>query len=155
MSTYYKARQFIRNITCLFWCVWGMLYVKWSELWSNSSRILDDNALLHRAWIVLDYLTKHPVNTIKQSIYSPDLGLTSLTFSIRNSNSLFEEIRFESLKVIKGNMTKEFKTISSSAYEKCMNEWVKHWHVCVALDGCYFEEDKKKITWKLNQSCFI
>ena len=46
------------------------------ELRSKNLWILhDDNVPLHRAWIGLDYLTEHQVNTIKQLQYLPDLVL--------------------------------------------------------------------------------
>ena len=47
-----------------------------------------------------------------------------------------------SLEAIKENVTKEVRSIFSSAYEKCMDQWLKRWHMYVALDGCYFERDK-------------
>ena len=50
--------------------------------------------------------------------------------------------KFSSIDEIKENATKELKAIPSSDYEKCMDEWVKRWHMCIASDGCYFEGDK-------------
>ena len=50
--------------------------------------------------------------------------------------------RFESIEAIKQNATKELSAIPLAAYEKCMDDWIKRWHMCVASNGCYFEGDK-------------
>ena len=36
----------------------------------------------------------------------------------------------------------ELTAILSLAYKKCMDEWVKRRHMCIASGGCYFEGDK-------------
>ncbi|CAK9811861.1 Mariner Mos1 transposase [Anthophora quadrimaculata] len=112
------------------------------ELWSNNSWILhDDNAPSHRARTVLDYLTKHQINTIEQPPYSPDLAPCDF-FLFPKLKLPLRGKRFDTLEAIKENATKELKAIPSSAYNKCMDDWIKRWHMCVASDGCYFEGDK-------------
>ena len=112
------------------------------EMWANNSWILhDDNAPSHRARIVLDYLTKHQVNTIVQAPYSPDMAPCDF-FLFPKLKLPLRGRRFQSIEEIKENATKELKAIPSSAYQGCMEDWVKRWHMCVASDGSYFEGDK-------------
>ena len=50
--------------------------------------------------------------------------------------------RFETIEEIQHNATKALKAIPSSDYAKCMDDWVKRWHMCVASNDCYFEGNK-------------
>ena len=90
---------------------------------------------------MLDNLTKHQVNTIEQSPYSSDLGQWNF-FLFPKHKLLLRGKRFESLEAIKEHPEEELKAIPSSAYEKCNDERVKRWHMCVASDDCCFEDDK-------------
>ena len=92
------------------------------EMWANNSWILhDDNAPSHRARIVLDYLTKHQVNTIVQAPYSPDMAPCDF-FLFPKLKLPLRGRRFQSIEEIKENATKELKAIPSSAYQGCMED---------------------------------
>ena len=101
----------------------------------------DDNAPSYRGRIVLNYLTKHQVNTIEQAPYSPDMAPCDF-FLFPKLKLPLRGKRFQSIEEIKKNATRELKAIPSSAYQGCMEDWVKRWHMCVASDGSYFEGDK-------------
>ena len=90
---------------------------KRSELWFNNSWIWhDDNAPLHWARIMLDFLIKQQINIIRLPPNST--GLASCDFSSsensnsppKNSNCTVRGKRFESLEM-KENETKELKII--------------------------------------------
>jgi len=87
------------------------------EMWADNSWILhDDNAPSHRARIVLNYLTKHQVNTIEQAPYSPDMAPCDF-FLFPKLKLPLRGKRFQSIEEIKENATRELKAIPSSAYQ--------------------------------------
>ena len=81
------------------------------------------------------YLTEHHVDIIEKSLLSPDLALCFF-FLFPKLKSALRGKRLESLEAMKDNTTKKLKAIPSSASKKCM-------HVCVALDDCHIEGNKK------------
>lgn len=88
-----------------------------------------------------DFLTKHATNTISHALYLPDMAPCDFFLFSRLKLSLRGKC-FDSLDAIKQNSTKELKSISSSAYEKCDKDWVKCWQLCIASNSAYFEGDK-------------
>lgn len=115
------------------------------ELWRNNSWILHhDNAPSHTALTICEFLAKNSTNTIKQAPYSPDLAPCDF-FLFPKLKIPLRGRRFESIDAIKKNSLEELKAIHSSAYKKCMDDWIKRWHMCVASNGEYFEGDNKDI----------
>jgi len=72
-------------------------------------------------------------------LYPPDL--VAYDFFLFPKLSLREK-RFESTEAVKENSLKKLKAIPSSAYEKCLEKWVKHWHICVPKLGIISKEIK-------------
>lgn len=114
---------------------------KRSDLWTDNFWILhDDNVPSHRATIVTEYKAKHSINTIDQPPYSPDLAPSDF-FLFPKLKLPLRGRRFETIEAIKQNSLKELKAIPLSAYERCMQDWVKRCHRCIGLDGAYYEGD--------------
>jgi hypothetical protein len=49
--------------------------------------------------------------------------------------------RFESREDIMRNATARLITIPKDAFQKCFQQWQKHWETCVHYQGDYFEGD--------------
>lgn len=78
---------------------------------------------------------------IDQPPYSPDL--TPCDFFLFPKLKLpLRGQRFETLDAIKQSSLNELKAIPLSAYERCMQDWIKRCHRCIGLDGAYFEGDQ-------------
>lgn len=115
---------------------------KRADLWKNNSWILHhDNAPSHKAIVVQEFLAKNSTHVIDQAPYSPDMVPCNF-FLFPKLKLPLRERHFESIEAIKENSLKELKAIPQSVYEKCIEDWVKRWHSCIALDGAYFEGDK-------------
>lgn len=112
------------------------------DLWKSNSWILHhDNAPSHTALIIRDFLTKHGTTVIAQAPYSPDLAPCDF-FLFPKLKLPLRGKRFESIESVKENSLRELRAIPERAYQKCMEDWVKRWHMCIASDGAYFEGDK-------------
>jgi len=112
------------------------------ELWRENSWILhDDNAPAHRATIVADYKAKNSVNSVNHPPYSPDLAPCDF-FLFPKLKLPLRGTRFSSIDDIKRNSQRVLKAIPESAYQKCMEDWFRRFHMCIANDGDYFEGDK-------------
>ena len=48
-------------------------------------------------------------------------------------------LRFATTEEKKTASPEELKTIPKSTYQKCFEEWKKHWHKCIISEGDYFE----------------
>lgn len=114
---------------------------KRQELWKENSWILHhDNAPSHKAIIVQEFLTKNSTQVIEQAPYSPDMAPCDF-FLFPRLKLLLRGRRFESIEDIQKNSLKELKALPQSAYEKCMEDWIKRWRSCITMDGAYFEGD--------------
>lgn len=115
------------------------------ELWRNNSWILHhDNAPSHTALIICDFLAKNSTTVINQAPYSPDMAPCDF-FLFPKLKIPLRGRRFDTIEAIKKNSLEELKAIPSAAYKKCMSDWIKRWHICIASNGEYFEGDNKEI----------
>ena len=92
LSTYHRVRQLISNTTCPFWSVWRMLHFASGQNCFPTIygfRMMIMHRLIELK-IMLDYLTKHQINTIEQPPYSRYLARATFSFS-QNSNNLFRK----------------------------------------------------------------
>ena len=111
------------------------------DLWKNNSWILHlDFAPSHTALIISEFLTKKSTNVYRQAPYSPDQAPCDFF--------LFPRLKLplrETIEAIKENSLRELKAIPLAAYKKCMENWMKRWHACIAAGEEYFEGDNNKI----------
>jgi len=94
-----------------------------------------------RATIVADYKAKNSVNSVNHPPYSPDLAPCDF-FLFPKLKLPLRGTRFSSIDDIKRNSQRVLKAIPESAYQKCMEDWFRRFHMCIANDGDYFEGDK-------------
>ena len=112
------------------------------DLWKDNSWILhDDNAPSHRARIINEFKAKHSIITVDHPPYSPDLAPCDF-FLFPKLKLPLRGTRFESIDDIKENATRELKAIPAAAYGRCMEDWIRRYHSCIANNGEYFEGDK-------------
>lgn len=116
--------------------------VKRSELWANNSWILHhDNTPAHNATIVREYLAENLTNVIDQPPFSPDLVPCDF-FLFPKLKLQLRGRHFTTIEAMKQHVRNDLSAIPTTAYGKCLSDWVKRWHSCVADDGAYFEADK-------------
>ena len=58
--------------------------------------------------------------------------------------------RFATIDEMKTESLRELKDIPKNAYQKCFEDWKKHWHKCIITEGDYFEGDNIEIREKIN-----
>ena len=86
--------------------------------------------------VVRIFLTKHSINFIPQAPYSPDM--------VQYDFFLFNPLRrsyFDTIDIIKQKSQQVLKDISKHEYERCFQDWIKRWHLCIVLHREYFEGD--------------
>ena len=104
------------------------------DLWKNNSWFLHhDNAPSHTAMVVRQFLAKHNTNIIPQAPYSPDMAPCDFFLFNRLKNPLRGRY-FETTDIIKQKSLQALKDISKHEYERCFQDWIKSWHMCIA--GC-------------------
>ena len=81
---------------------------------------------------------KNSMNIIEQPPYSPDMAPADF-FLFPNIKLPFRGTRFQSIENIKGNSWQEPKSIPENAFEKCIDDWIIHWHKCTISGGAYFD----------------
>ena len=89
-----------------------------------------------RQWLFVNFW-----QSIPQAPYSPDM--TPCDFFLFNhlKNSLWGSY-FDTIDIIKQKSQQVSKNISKHKYERCFQDWIKRWHMCIASHGEYFEGDK-------------
>ncbi|EFN86934.1 hypothetical protein EAI_00275, partial [Harpegnathos saltator] len=76
-------------------------------------------------------------NVAPQAPYSPDMAPCDFFLFALLKKPLRGQ-RFESIEEIKEKSLRELKAIPSAAYERCFQDWIKHWRMCVASNRDYF-----------------
>lgn len=111
-------------------------------LWQNQSwRLHHDNAPAHTSLLVSEFLAKHNTVMLPQPPYSPDMAPCDFFLFPKIKKSM-KGRRFASIEEIKEESLKQLKTVSSSEFQKCFEDWKKRWHKCIISEGDYFEGDK-------------
>lgn len=111
------------------------------DLWASSAwQLHHDNAPAHSSHLVQAFLAKHGVVQVPQPPYSPDMAPCDF-FLFPKMKTALKGKRFQSREEIKVNATRELKSISQAAFQKCYEQWVGRWEKCVGAQGCYFEGD--------------
>ena len=99
-----------------------------------------DNAPAHTSLLVREFLAKNNTVTMPQPPYSPDMGPCDF-FLFQKIKRTFKARRFTAIDDIKSASLKKLKAIPKIEFEKCFEDWKKHWHKCIISNGDYFEGD--------------
>ncbi|XP_055845165.1 histone-lysine N-methyltransferase SETMAR-like [Episyrphus balteatus] len=107
---------------------------KLPDLWKNKSWILhDNNAPSHRIKDVIEFKTLNGIQTIDQPPFSPDLSPYHFFFYHQFKN-FYPRDSPENIKI---SIEKNLRDIRRTAFQKCFDDWKKHWNLCINSNGDY------------------
>ncbi|EFN77074.1 hypothetical protein EAI_04223, partial [Harpegnathos saltator] len=93
----------------------------------------------HASTLVREFLTKSSTNVAPQVPNSPDMAPCDI-FLFHLLKKPLHEQRFESIEDTKEKSLRELQAVSSAAYERCFQNWIKRLtYVAVASNGDCFE----------------
>ena len=113
-------------------------------MWQRSSFQNCHNAPAHSSLLVRNFLAKNNTVIMPQPLYSPDLAPCDF-FLFPILKKPMKGRRFATIEEIKTEWLRELKDIPKSAYQKCFEDWKKHWHKCIISERDYFEGDNIEI----------
>ena len=109
-----------------------------------------DNAPVHTAKIVTNYIRNNNITILPQPPYSPDLAPSDFWIFFRIKKVLKGK-RFQEITEIQKNTVQILHEIKEEEFKQCFeNQWVKRWKKCILAGGKYFEGDKMNIGPELN-----
>lgn len=106
----------------------------------NTWLIQHDNATFHKCILVRKFSTKNSTIDIDLAPHSPDRVLRNVFICAKLKFPL-RETKFWINCSHKQNSQQPLKGVLESAYQKCFDYWIIHWHKCVSSTEAYFEED--------------
>lgn len=106
---------------------------------ATSWKLHHDNAPVHTAGVVTDYLDKIGVKTLPQPPYSPDLSPPDF-FLFPKLKRPLKGHRFDDVDAIQEAVAKSLKDIPESAFQEAFAAWKSRWQRCIDAQGQYFEE---------------
>ena len=92
-----------------------------------------DNAPAHRAFSIVEFLTKFKIPVLPQPPYSPDIAPANFY--------LFSKLKFSLIEDIQANPESVLNTLQEKNFQECFQKWKHHWSWCVQSEGDYFEGD--------------
>ena len=111
------------------------------KLWvSGQWMIHHDGAPAHKSQLVQEFLAKHQITQIPHPPYSPDLAPCDF-FLFPKLKRTLKGHRFDDIKTIKDNTTRELNKIPKIELSRSFGHWKSRWAKCVASEGEYFEGD--------------
>ena len=85
-----------------------------------------DNAPAHSSNLVHQFLAKHKIVQLRQSLYSPDIAPCDFWMFPKLKMALKGK-RFDDIETIQSYATRELKAIPNSAFEDCFKMWKHRW----------------------------
>ena len=111
------------------------------ELYEKKSWLLHhNNAPVHNALSIREFLAKNNIAVLEQPPYSPDLVPCDF-FLFPKPKEVMKETRFPDVQAIKRAVTKELQAIPKKSFQECMEAWQRRMEKCVRAHGDYFEGD--------------
>ena len=109
------------------------------RFWSSGDWLLHhDNAPAHLSNLVQQFLAKHKLVQLRQPPYSPDIAPCDFRMFPKLKMAVKGK-RFNDIKTIQSNATRELKAIPKSAFEDCFKMWKHHWERVLQSNGDYLE----------------
>jgi hypothetical protein len=97
-----------------------------------------DNAQVHTAVSIREFLAKKNIHVLPHPPYSPELA--SCDFCLFPMLKL-KGHHFGTMENTQKNVTDELQTLTENDFVYCFNQWKNRWKHCVASKGSYFEGD--------------
>ena len=88
-------------------------------------------------WKKQSWILRHD-NAPDHTPYSPDLGPADF-FVFTKLKTPMRGKRFVTIEEIKEKSKQELLAILKSAFQKCFEDWKKHWHTCIISEGVTLE----------------
>ncbi len=101
-----------------------------------------DNAPVHTARIVLEFLRKKGVEMIPHPPYSPDLASNDFFFPTLKRS--VKGWRFSSTNEIETAVQGGLQRTSKDGFEEVFEQWQKRWDKCVRLGGEYIKRVRSR-----------
>jgi transposase len=109
------------------------------QKWKNDWVLHHENASIHTAMAVQQFLVRNNISIEPHPPYSPDLAPSDFwLFPTLKMNLLGR--RFATVEDIKDNTDARLRAIKKD-FHQCYNNWIDGTNVCVCADGKYFEGD--------------
>lgn len=86
-------------------------------------------------------LVRHSTFQVQQPPYPPVLAPYNF-FLFQKAMSRLEGRRFQGMKRIRENLTRQQLIISENEFQECSKQWKQHWIKCVASEEDSFEGDQ-------------
>ena len=111
------------------------------ELYEKKSWLLHhDNAPVHNALSIREFLAKNSIAVLEQPPSSPDLAPCDC-FLFPKFKGVMKGTRFPDVQAIKRAVTKELRAIPKKSFQECMDAWQRRMEKCIRAHGDYFEGD--------------
>ena len=109
------------------------------ELYDKKSWLLHhDNAPVHNAFSIREFLAKNNIAVLEQPPYSPDLAPCDF-FLFPKLKGVMKGTHFPDVRTIKRAVTKELRVIPKKSFQECIEAWQRRMEKCVRAHGDYFE----------------
>ena len=109
------------------------------SLWeAHAWALYHDNAPVHTALSIRQFLAERNIATLKHFLYSPYLAPCDF-FLFPKIKSVLKGTHFSDIDSIKMAATAELKKISENAIHECFESWKRQMHKCFQVEGAYFE----------------
>ena len=89
-----------------------------------------DNAPSHTALVLRDHFAKNSTHVVPQPPYSPDLAPCDFWLFPELKRQL-QGHRFDTIEETQAESKKALKAIPEIEFNKCFDDWKKHWHKCI------------------------
>ena len=111
------------------------------ELWEGRRWILQhDNAPMHSALIVCEFLACNSITMLEHHPYSPDLAPCDF-FLFPKCKLVLQGQHLGDVMTIKSKTTSLLKSLREEEFKRCFQQWKQRWDKCIVSNGEYFERD--------------
>jgi len=97
-----------------------------------------DNAASHKSLRVREFLAKHNVATLPQSLYSPDLSPADFFLFPRIKTAL-KGHHLDNIEAIQAAVTTALSEVPVEVFKGAYWTWESRWKKCIDAHGQYFE----------------
>ena len=105
----------------------------------TTHRILHhDNAPVHTALSVKEFLATKQITVLEHPAFSPDLAHRDF-FLFPKIKEILKGRHFDDIDDIRSNTTAALKAIQQNQFQNCFEGWTRRWNRCIASQRDYFE----------------
>ena len=99
----------------------------------------DDNANLHRAWIINEFLLENHIEQYQNPAYSPDLSPGDFFLFLKLKTQL-RGIRFNDDNEMVTAFEQAIDSLVKEDLKNCLEDWLIRMHKCIDAERQYFEK---------------